>query len=271
MKFDMHCHTREGSPDAKVSLVDYAIKLNSEGFKGMLITDHDSYNGYRAYKRDLKDFIPDDFLILKGIEYDTIDAGHIIVIMPTDVHLKILELRGLPIYVLIDIVHKHGGILGPAHPCGENNLSIFSTGIFRYHRHVAKQFDFIEGFNACEDRISNESAQKIAKAYGKTMFGGSDSHKLDNVGLAYTEFPEGVNITSEDDLIRYIKEGGTTTAGGSRYYGTVKVKLGRFNKILVHGFWFYNKWLGLMKHRKRFNELKLLKRYTDLTESEDKE
>ena len=31
--------------------------------------------------------------MLKGIEYDTIDAGHILVIMPENVKLKILELR----------------------------------------------------------------------------------------------------------------------------------------------------------------------------------
>ena len=41
-----------------------------------------------------------------------------------NVNLKILELRGLPVHLLIDIVHKNGGILGPAHPCGEKYLSI---------------------------------------------------------------------------------------------------------------------------------------------------
>ena len=60
-----------------------------------------------------------DFLVLKGIEYDTLDAGHILVIMPETIKLRLLELRGIPVQMLIPIVHNYGGILGPAHPCGD--------------------------------------------------------------------------------------------------------------------------------------------------------
>ena len=41
--------------------------------------------------------------------------------------MRLLELRGLPVAVLIDFVHKHGGILGPAHPCGGKYLSFTNT------------------------------------------------------------------------------------------------------------------------------------------------
>jgi len=266
MKFDMHCHTKEGSPDAKVSIVEYANKLKECGFSGMLVTDHDSYKGYKAWERDLYKYGPEDFTVLRGIEYDTIDAGHFLVIMPSDVNLKVLELRGLPVYILIDIVHKHGGILGPAHPFGERYLSIFHTGVFKHHTQIARQFDFLEGFNACEDKERNIAACRVANEYGLAKFGGSDSHKLDNVGLAYTLFPDDVSIENEDDLIYYIKRGGTTKCGGRRYYGTTKVKIGGFNQILVQSFWFYNKALGLLKHRKRFNELDQLGRYYDITD-----
>ena len=50
MKLDMHCHVKEGSIDSKVSLDDYISKLKAEGFDGMLITDHDTYKGYRHWK-----------------------------------------------------------------------------------------------------------------------------------------------------------------------------------------------------------------------------
>ena len=82
--------------------------------------------------------------MLKGIEYDTIDAGHILVIMPETIKLKILELRGLPVQILIDIVHKNGGILGPAHPCGEKYLSFTNTLKKRNQMAVMNQFDFLE-------------------------------------------------------------------------------------------------------------------------------
>ena len=108
--------------DGKVPIDDFIAELIRKGFNGMLVSDHNSYNGYRTWKRNIKDQKFKDFVVLKGIEYDTIDAGHILVIMPETIKLKILELRGLPVQILIDIVHKNGGILGPAHPCGEKYL-----------------------------------------------------------------------------------------------------------------------------------------------------
>lgn len=256
MKFDMHCHTAEGSPDAKVSIIDYASKLNGLGFKGMLVTDHNSYKGYLAYKRNLKKYCPKDFTILRGIEYDTIDAGHILVIMPKGKNMKILEYRGLPVYVLIDLVHKNGGILGPAHPYGERYLSIFNTGIFRLHSGIASSFDFIEVFNACEDGERNDKANEISERYNLCKFGGSDAHKYETIGKAYTEFPDDVVIKSEIDLINYIKGGGKTNCGGERFYGTTKDRLGKLNHILVQSFWVYNKGLGLIRKHKRSIELK---------------
>ena len=51
MKFDMHCHTKEGSMDGKVPIEDYIIRLKELGFKGMLVSDHNTYNGYRKWEK----------------------------------------------------------------------------------------------------------------------------------------------------------------------------------------------------------------------------
>ena len=73
MRYDMHCHTKEGSLDAKVPVTEYARLLQKRGFTGMLVTDHNSYKGYRAWckaKKELKrknDPLA-DFVVLKGIE-----------------------------------------------------------------------------------------------------------------------------------------------------------------------------------------------------------
>ena len=106
MKLDMHCHVKEGSIDSKVSLDEYITLLKERGFDGMLITDHDTYKGYRHWKYQMKGKVHDDFVVLKGIEYDTCDGGHILCIMPEGVKMRLLELRGLPVAVLIDFVHK---------------------------------------------------------------------------------------------------------------------------------------------------------------------
>lgn len=256
MKFDMHCHTKEGSLDGKITIEEIIEILKRKGFDGMLVSDHDSYKGYRAWKKIREENSRGNFLVLKGVEYDTIDAGHILVIMPEGVKLKILELRGLPVQFLIEIVHKNGGILGPAHPCGEKYLSILNTRKHRNQLAVMDRFDFVEGFNACESPESNARAMEIAEQYDKPVFGGSDAHKEDCVGLGYTEFSE--KISGESDLIRLVKEKGRKlcTCGGEYYEGTTKQRIGRANDLLVDGFWLYNRLGSMMRHRKRVHELK---------------
>lgn len=253
MKFDMHCHTKEGSMDGKVPIEEFIEELIRKGFDGMLVSDHNSYNGYRKWKRTIKDKKFKDFVVLKGIEYDTIDAGHILVIMPETVKLKILELRGLPVQILIDIVHKNGGILGPAHPCGEKYLSFTNTLKKRNQMAVMNQFDFLEGFNACESAESNHCAKVLAEMYELPTFGGSDAHKPDCVGMAYTDIPE--KIRHESDLIRAVKAGEGIKCGGSYYRGTTKEKIGKANNLLVQSFWFYNRLGSLYRHHKRKAEM----------------
>lgn len=256
MKFDMHCHTREGSLDSKVPVEQYIDLLIEKGYDGMLITDHDSYNGYRAWKRNPYCQRKEGFVALKGIEYDTIDAGHILVIMPEGVKLPILELRGLPLQFLIRAVHKHGGILGPAHPCGVKFMSLFNTRKHRNCPEIMEQLDFIEGFNACEDPESNERAMEIAAAFDKPAFGGSDAHRMDCVGAGATEFAG--KISRESDLIALIREKGrqACTCGGEYYLRTTKNKIGPLNSVLVHSFWLYNRSGSIWKYRRRYLELK---------------
>ena len=90
MKIDMHCHVKEGSIDSRVGIEEYITILKEHGFQGMVITDHDTYNGYRYWKKNLKGKKHTDFVVLKGIEYDTRDAGHILVIMPEGVKMRLL-------------------------------------------------------------------------------------------------------------------------------------------------------------------------------------
>ena len=187
MKFDMHCHTKEGSMDGKVMIEEYIRTLKRKGFGGMLVSDHDSYDGYREWKNAIKGRAHQDFVVLKGVEYDTCDCGHILVIMPFGVKLKILELRGLPGSILVKIVHAYGGILGPAHPYGEKFMSMISTNERKkkYQQRIAQllpQFDFVEIFNACESAGTNAKAKRLAEKFNKPGFGGSDAHRLDCIG-----------------------------------------------------------------------------------------
>lgn len=248
MKIDMHCHVKEGSVDSRVSLDEYITLLKKHGFQGMVITDHDTYQGYRHWKNQLKEKHP-DFVVLKGIEYDTRDAGHILVIMPEGVKMRLLEMRGMRASVLIDLVHRNGGVLGPAHPCGEKYMSFTNTKCYYNTPELIKRFDFIEAFNACESKESNAGALKLAEKYGKVKVGGSDSHKTDCVGKGYTILPE--PVTCETELISMIHRKVSFETGGTLYTKTTKEKMGRINKVLAYSFWIYNKSGELIKRSRR--------------------
>ncbi len=258
MKFDMHCHTREGSVDGKVPVAKYIDILIKKGFDGMLISDHNSYKGYEAWKENDCPGRERNFTVLKGIEYDTVDAGHMLVIMPEDIDLGILRLRGLPVRLLIEIVHGNGGIIGPAHPCGEKYLSILNTKKHRNRLAVMDKFDFLEGFNACEGNESNERAMGIADSLGLAAFGGSDAHKEDCVGLGYTEFAK--EIRSESDLIELVKskKSGACTCGGVHYAHTTRERIGKVKDIFLGSFWFYNRFASICNSGRRRRELKRL-------------
>ena len=66
----------------------------------MLVSDHNSYNGYRYWRDHIKGKKYTDFVVLKGIEYDTNNAGHFLVILPEGVKPRILEMRGMPVELL---------------------------------------------------------------------------------------------------------------------------------------------------------------------------
>lgn len=202
MKFDMHCHTKEGSLDGKVEIEEYIRILKEKGYQGMLVSDHNSYNGYRYWRDHIKGKKYTDFVVLKGIEYDTNNAGHFLVILPEGVKPRILEMRGMPVELLTRVVHAYGGILGPAHPFGEKYLSFGSSKKYQRNPKIMQEFDFLEAYNSCEVEERNQEAKKAARKYFLAEFGGSDSHKADCIGTAYTEFREPIH--TESDLIEQV-------------------------------------------------------------------
>lgn len=255
MKIDMHCHVKEGSPDSKISIDHYIQVLKSKGFDGMVVTDHDTYDGYRHWKEEIKNQKHTSFVVLKGIEYDTRDAGHILVIMPPQVKMRLLETRGLPVSVLIDFVHKNGGVLGPAHPCGEPFMSYANTRFHRRHPNFINQFDFIETFNACESVESNKKAAQLAQQHNLPGVGGSDAHKFKSCGMAYTLLPE--HVSNEIELISVIRKKKDISSDGEIYNETLKEKLGKISMLYTYSFWAYNFAGTLMKRNKRKNKVKI--------------
>ena len=253
MKFDLHCHTKVGSIDAKISLEDYIRCLKKQGFGGMMITDHTSTKCWKYWDEIKNQEEFKDFVVIKGVEYDTRDAGHFIVILPEGVNLKLMNIRGLRLRHLIELVHRCGGILGPAHPFGVKSSSYAGLKSYKKEPELVKKFDFVEGFNTCESKEANLLSQEFAKKHNLPTTAGSDSHKEDYVGMAFTDFD--CAIKDNDDMIRAIKENRIVAAGGRVREATVGMAM-KMHWTAVYGFMAFNVGLGylmtpLRKYRKK--------------------
>ena len=123
-------------------------------------------------------------------------------------------------------------------------------------KEIVEKFDFIETFNSCENAERNIQARQLANIYNKPGFGGSDSHKTDCIGTAYTRLPE--NVTKESELIALVKAKAPITYGGSIYNKTTKDKIGKVNDVLIYSFWVYNKVLGLSQVLRRRGQSRYL-------------
>lgn len=240
MKFDLHCHTKEGSVDAKVSIFDFANKLIDLGFDGMLVTDHNSYKGYDAWEANADNIkLNGPFVMLKGLEYDTGDGGHFICILPDKVKTRMLEARGMKVKDLVKVVHRLGGVLGPAHPYDTGYYAYMHTRASRKDPFLIKKFDFIEGFNSCAKPFSNVQSRILAILHKKVMTAGSDSHKIEVVGTAFTEID--YPITCNDDLIKAIKSHARTRIT-EEIYETMHAHVNIIiEKLGIAGYVVYNK------------------------------
>ncbi len=239
MKFDLHCHTKEGSLDSKVSVQEYVYKFMTLGYDGFMIADHNSYKGCRAWDRLSKDPRYRDFHVIRGIEYDTKDAGHILVVMPDDLYLPVLRIRGMRCSRLIKIVHIFGGILGPAHPFGAASSS--AMGFKQMDMRLIRKFDFIETFNTCESAVSNTRAKILADEYKTPGFAGSDAHVCSYLGMACTEID--ADIRCNNDLIRAVKNRVPIRACGTEREQTRKGRR-KEHWIGILGFRVYNRGIG---------------------------
>ena len=251
MKFDLHCHTREGSLDSKVSTLKYISEYKKLGYDGFMIADHNTYRGCTAWDDLCK--LPElaeelaGFTVIRGIEYDTKDAGHVLVVMPDDVYLKLLHIRGMRLRKLIYVVHSCGGVLGLAHPFGAASSSAMGFTIMNYD--LIEQLDFIEVFNTCESELSNYLAKELAAKYDLPGTAGTDAHREEYIGMACTEID--ADIRCNNDFIEAIQNGVSFKATGTEREETSTGKA-KEHWTGVVGYKLYNRGVAKVRsvHRK---------------------
>lgn len=187
-KFDTHVHCLEGSYDAEVRILETVRKLKKLGFSGMIITDHDTYNGWRKYKQ-LRAQVK-DFVVIKGIEV-TAREGHFIAIPPNEVTDCLENCRNESIYDLVKLAIRSGHVIGPSHPyCQRYGMGNYNFPMNSEEMELMKSFNFVEGFNPGTTYSSNRLASELAEELNLPSFSGSDSHVIHNVGICGTVFTE---------------------------------------------------------------------------------
>ncbi len=217
MRFDLHIHSNHSS-DSSLKIDDILKKAVKRRLDGIAVCDHNTVAGsYHARKRTRDMNLP--LIVLPGMEVST-----------TEGHILVLGIRenippGLTPQETIRIAKQKGGVVIAAHPFKKKESIGNVDGL---------EIDAVETFNSRCIFGENEKARKMAQALCKPEVGGSDSHLLATIGLAYTEIEA---VPDEESILTAIREG-RTSAGGSvvpAYVILILVIRGAFRKLRKAG------------------------------------
>ena len=194
MKIDLHCHTKYSCDNdlEPQELIAQAIRV---GLDGICITEHFSVEASRPVENVA---VPEGFLVFRGVEIST-DMGHLLAyginndawnVWNADLYLNARE--------VIDRIHGLGGICVPSHPF--RGWDSFGTMVLEIDG-----LDAIETHNGANTMEMNVQAMSCARMRNLPSVGGSDSHRKEQVGRAYTVFSNPIKTIA--DLVSEIKNG----------------------------------------------------------------
>lgn len=197
MRLDLHIHSMF-SPDSNTPIEAIVRQAHEAGLDGFAITDHNTVKAFSAAQKIVKN-LQLDLIIIPGIEIST-RQGHIIALGIQDTLPA-----GLSADDTINRIHVDGGIAIAPHP-----FNILRNGIGSLK---GRQIDAIEIFNSRSlFGIANYLAARSAVKLGLGVTGGSDSHKAETVGLAYTDVKMGTHATVQE-ILYAIKQGRSQAKG----------------------------------------------------------
>jgi predicted metal-dependent phosphoesterase TrpH len=197
LRLDLHVHSLR-SPDGRDEVDRLVARVESLQLNGLALTDHNTVAGH-ARLAELARARP-ALRLLPGVEVSTRE-GHLLAY-----GLHEAPPPGRPVGETVDWVTSRGGIPVAAHP------------FRRFHGvggAVARTLGVpaLEVVNAHNGPWANEHAREVAVGRSLGSTGGSDAHLAGEVGVAWTQFPEGAD--SVDDLLTALGRGATTAGGRS--------------------------------------------------------
>jgi predicted metal-dependent phosphoesterase TrpH len=201
LRLDLHVHS-EHSPDSQLSVSEIAHAIAEAGLNGFALTDHQSVAGHAEFAR-IRNVHP-RLLVLPGVEVSARE-GHLLLYGVSEA-----PARDLPIAEVVEWAHARGGVAVLAHPFR------WVHGAGR-RAATTERLEGLEVRNGGTSRRANGRAEEIATSRRVAMTGGSDAHRREDVGRAYTEFPEGAE--GEAELLECLRRGSTRGVGRSITWG----------------------------------------------------
>jgi predicted metal-dependent phosphoesterase TrpH len=180
---DIHVHSKYSGlarlgflrfPESVNEPRDIVKRANSAGLNLVCVTDHNTIHGGLKAKENEKDFPGTEVIV--GEEVSTRDGEILGLFLQEEIP------KGLTAMEAIDRIRAQDGIVVSPHP---------------FSRHVPAlgmkvdmlSIDGLEVLNAGHvDGFANNKAAQHAASGKWALMGGSDSHSLNTIGCAYTEF-----------------------------------------------------------------------------------
>jgi len=196
LRIDCHVHT-DDSFDSPASLESVLASAATAGLDGIVVTDHDEIgNALSAVDRAAAHGI----VAVPGVEVSTAD-GHVLA-----VGVESCPPRGTSFRDTVAWIREAGGVAVVPHPFQRTRHGVAAATI--------TDCDGIEVFNAHTlTGLRNRQAGRFARREGYPAFAGSDAHRAENVGRAYTEVPVETRAATAADVVDAMRAGRTCARG----------------------------------------------------------
>jgi predicted metal-dependent phosphoesterase TrpH len=195
LRIDLHCHS-EASHDCVTPLEQIPPQLIARGIHVQAITDHDQVWGAQKLK-EMVEAHPEwrgKLTIIVGEEVST-SEGEIIGLFLTE-----LVPAGLTPEETVKRIKAQGGLVSLPHgfdPLKRHRLRPTAR------ERIAVDIDIVEAFNARISHVKwNRAAEEWARARGKGIASGSDSHTWADLGCCAAESEWQGRVTAPAELLK---------------------------------------------------------------------
>ncbi|MCL8209104.1 MAG: PHP domain-containing protein [Actinomycetia bacterium] len=203
-RFDLHVHTAYLSDDATLDPLAALRRLEALGYAGAALTEHNAF--WRA--EDLAELTRRTSLILvRGAEIQTEEVGHVLVLgwddAPVWPYHRFERLRAA--------ATAKGAVLLVAHPYRRwfplwaRRQALGAPAEAGALHAWWRQADGLEVHNGRAPDAENALAAEAADRLARPGTGGSDAHRLEDLGTAWTELPDWV--TTPADVLAALRQG----------------------------------------------------------------